>query len=247
MAMKSEYGRYPPRLQLAAYVSVVSLAMLSAPAFAQVTDDPLHGYCAGAGQCADNGTNSPTNVNPPSNFGFTISPGPASGDLFIDVLVPNNESKPASFALTGTLSGTATLFNATAWTSGALDAYLGISASPTNPIGAYLPSTQALDPGATGFFVFQVNLGTATLQDASNPNVSPLENISPGLALASYIVGFLNEGTAAAPNFVATANSGAIFETAAVPGPIAGAGLPGLVMACGGLLALARRRRQKFA
>ena len=32
----------------------------------------------------------------------------------------------------------------------------------------------------------------------------------------------------------------------AVPGPLAGAGLPGLVMACGGLLALARRRRQKI-
>ena len=32
----------------------------------------------------------------------------------------------------------------------------------------------------------------------------------------------------------------------AVPGPIGGAGLPGLVMACGGLVALARRRRQKI-
>lgn len=32
--------------------------------------------------------------------------------------------------------------------------------------------------------------------------------------------------------------------TFAVPGPIAGAGLPGLVAACGGLVAFARRRRQ---
>jgi hypothetical protein len=32
-----------------------------------------------------------------------------------------------------------------------------------------------------------------------------------------------------------------------VPGPLAGAGLPGLVAACGGLLVLARRRRQRIA
>lgn len=177
----------------------------------------LHGYCGGVGQCVDNGTNSPTTINPPLNFGFTASPGPATGDLVIDLLAPNNEAHASSYALTGTLAGTATLFSATAWTTGALDAYLGISASPNNPIGAYLPSTQALDPGATGFFVYQVDLGTATLQGTSNPNVSPLENISPGIPLASYLVAFLKS---ASGGIGATANSGAIFETSGPPPPV---------------------------
>jgi hypothetical protein len=46
-------------------------------------------------------------------------------------------------------------------------------------------------------------------------------------------------GTAPATGFAA--NGGAVN----VPAPAVGAGLPGLVMACGGLIALARRRRQK--
>jgi len=38
-----------------------------------------------------------------------------------------------------------------------------------------------------------------------------------------------------------------VANFSSVPGPIAGAGLPGLILACGACLVLARRRRQLVA
>ena len=113
------------RPTLVAALLLLAGASLPARADTVVLDDPLHGYCAGAGQCIDNGINSPTTSNP-VNFGFTVSPGPASGDFVVDVLVPNNVALPSSFAITGTLSGTANLRSMVPWTSGNLAPYLGM-------------------------------------------------------------------------------------------------------------------------
>ena len=193
--------------------------------------------------CSDNGTNTPTSSNP-LTFGFNISPGPQSGTYVIDFLVANNFVPPLSIAVTGTVAGTATQFSSTAWTSGQLDAYLGISASPTNPIGAYLNSSElALNPTATGFYVYQFSLGTQTLP--ANPGTTgPQETVT--LPLGTYVVGFLNTGSAKDPNWVATANSGAILEEDGPPPP----GVPepaSLLLVCTGLVGAAAGLRRRFA
>jgi hypothetical protein len=112
----------------------------------------------------------------------------------------------------GTASGTATLFSPNSWSSGQLDAYLGISASPANPIGAF-------GAGGSSYDVFQVNLGTQTLSGTGSPFTGAVEETSSSLPLDTYIVAFLNTGTTSTPDWTATANSGAILETSSPSAP----------------------------
>lgn len=209
------------------------IAMLGAGACWGQIDDPLHGCIIGT-TCYDNGTVTPTTTNPMPTFTFTISPGPQIGDFLVDILIPDNEDPTPgslSFSISGTEGGvlnTSSIgpFSSTLmgdWTSGGLGDFLGLTlanGSPKNNITAWLPYVQGnncgasgtgvCDPGATGFEVYQINLGTNKLQGPSDPSKPILTLSGSSLPLASLLAGFLGNPTSG--TWISTANSGAIFE-----------------------------------
>jgi hypothetical protein len=104
-----------------------------------------------------------------------------------------------------------------------------------------------------GDFLFGVNCSTTTASgnQCIPSGVSPLNDFiftvqaTPGLhltqnALGNFLALDVCEGACSLGDTGFAASS-------VVPGPIVGAGLPGLVAACGGLIALARRRRRQMA
>jgi len=231
---------------LLAGFALLALTALPANAGTIALDDPLHIQCTG---CIDNGTNTPL-PSLGSSFGFSSSPPGATGVLFLEVLVPNNTNLGLFTipSITGFASGTPNLFSATAWTAGTLNAYLGGSFSGGTPdvgIGAFLPSTQAVDPGATGFFTFLFSAGGATLGGPGAPLTDTFGLLGgSNLPVGSYITAMM----LTTDGVINTANSGAGFITQQsinpVPIPAVGTGLPGILAGALFLFRWMRRRRE---
>lgn len=229
--------------------AVLAVALGSTPAAFGST---LHGCLVSTPSltttCPDNGTVTPTGTTSPV---FTFEDSGSStqtGDLLVVALVPNNEDAGPipSFTLDGTVGKTTTAYTAglvssTAWTSGGLADYLGIAASPNNPIGAWLPCVQTAacgsgggpftaDPGATGFFVYKADLGSTSIGGTGGPTGQPVLAYTGPLPLDSLVLGYQN----LSGDWDATANSGALYANA-TPEPTSvswflGAGILGVVL-----------------
>jgi hypothetical protein len=232
------------------------------PAMADTIDDPLHGLvCSSATSCTNAGDNgSFTPLASAANFGFSISPGPATGNLELVIGVPTNEINTGTFVLPGLTDNssgtTSTVFSrtnffnaASASGTGVLSTYLGLGAfSPTDNFSNLSAGTTANDSGFGGnFLVFTVTLSNVVIGDNASCGTicATTQDFSFGSNLpgGSFITGLFVE---TAPNMenVGTAASAHLVQTAAapVPGPIAGAGIPGFF----GLLMLGLARfRQK--
>jgi hypothetical protein len=194
-------------------------------------------------------------------FGFNAAPT-QTGTLTLVFLVPDN--LPGAAALAIKVAGSAGLGAGTlaaldtngfpalgppqaVFAAGALQgsnptlaAFFNNGASPDNNLLQYLAATNTVDPTATGYDVYTVTApNPITLTNPGSTDV--FDTVCGCLPIGSFAVAFLNGDRGE----TATANSEALFVDArAVPGPIMGAGLPGLFSGLAGLVYLVRRRRR---
>lgn len=177
----------------------------------------LHVFCYGTSTCSDNGKITPVTTNPP-DFGFLRSPDSGSTtDFLLKVLIPDNVSGANSESITinGTNTGNSSVLGAlvssTPWTSGDLTTYLGFSASPPNPLGAWLPLTQILQPSATGYFVYENDFGKVTFGSTTDPEFTTSFVFPVGSIVTAFGDVCTTKGKKTKCTFESTAQSAALL------------------------------------
>jgi hypothetical protein len=184
-----------------------------------ITFDLTSDHCTGGCGTAPFGTVDVTQAGANVNFVVDLANGP-----------PNT----VSWAQTGAADFQLFKFNATGVVVG------DISITQTFAGQTLQANTGTFNGDGTGPFSFGISCttcGNGALGIASDLVFSianaTIADVTAGNPLNIFVADVFSSQTG---------NTGPVDVS--VPGPLAGAGLPGLVMACGGLIAFARRRRK---
>lgn len=220
--------------------------------------DPLHSVVCAAGgvSCVNTDMVSFAPIPGDTNWSFEPSPGPQTGDVHFVILVPTNQINVSTFNLPDLFDNTATNLGAgsvvsrsTLFNSGDGGSLAGYAGLPT-PFGSFSPTDNfsnasagqaTYNPGFSGnFLAFVIDAGTLTLDKQGATTVANDFSFGASLPIGTVITAFMAStttsndiGTAASEDLIVTQQS-----TVGAPGPIAGAGLPGALVAllCGFLV-----------
>jgi hypothetical protein len=197
--------------------AAMALALLATPARANLVADGI------TYSVASSGLNTST-----ANFQITITGINAAADT------EGGRASVHAFAF----STNSLLPGLTGTSSFGTFAMGGLNSSGCNGSGGFFcfnnasaSSTPVLPAGSTIVIPFSLTLASGTFTAWANSN-------------PDFKIDWL--GTQNNYDLVSLGGTGVNVNMFSVPGPIVGAGLPGLIAACAGLLAFARRRRQKF-
>ena len=196
-----------------------ALCALAAPAYAQVVDDPLH-LCYATGCSSFGGvTISTLGGSGAAGWGVSSSPAAQSGDLYLALLIPNNENEVVLPTLSGTLNGNPLspggfinegTFSAGQDLTNVLGAAIGgtvgaafAASNPPNPFNAYIGATDLEDPGATSYTILLVNVDPTFKTGTQAGQTSTLDN-SFALNGGDYLMGLMNT-PGIAPGAIVTA------------------------------------------